>query len=172
MSETTNPDFVSVPRLSELTSLSIRQVWRLVRRGDVPSLKVGRRRLVPLKEAIQALRMINRPREEGSSNRGEVKIPIIPDEEWGLFHGKNVKHGALKAHTDTDYLVFSCPECGTHLCGGAGILLLGGSSSFGSGKSEDVPVLIFQIHCIACGLIDHFKIAIDQYGRYDIDRGQ
>ena len=172
MSETTNPDFVSVPRLSELTSLSIRQVWRLVRRGDVPSLKVGRRRLVPLKEAIQAIRMINRPRKEGSSNRGGVKIPLIPDEEWGFLHGKNVKHGALKAHTDTDYLVFSCPECGTHLRGGAGISLVGVSADFDSGNAQDVPVMVFRIKCIACGLIDHFKIAIDQYGRYDIGRGQ
>ena len=163
--------FVSVGEFASLTSLSPRSVWRLIKANVVPSIRVGGRRLIPLNEAIQAIRMNNRPCEEENRNRTSIAVPLIPDKEWDRIHGKKVKYGALKARTDTDYLAFSCPECEVLLRGGAGILLLGVSSDFGSGNVEDVPVLVFRIHCIDCGFIDHFKIAIDQHGRYGTGRG-
>ena len=164
--------FVSVGEFASLTSLSPRSVWRLIKANVVPSIRVGGRRLIPLNEAIQAIRMNNRPCEEENWNRTSIPIPLIPDEEWASIHGMKVKHGALRARTDTDYLTFSCPECEAVLCGGAGILLVGATADFNSGNVEDVPALAFRIHCIDCGFIDHFKIAVDQHGRYGTGRGQ
>jgi len=51
--------FVSVEEFGRRTSLSIRSVWRLLQRGLLPSLRVGRRRLVPLAEALDALRKLD-----------------------------------------------------------------------------------------------------------------
>jgi hypothetical protein len=48
--------FVSVEEFGRRTSLSARSVWRLLERGLLPSLRVGRRRLVPLVAGVDALR--------------------------------------------------------------------------------------------------------------------
>ena len=158
--------FVSVGEFASLTSLSPRSVWRLIKANVVPSIRVGGRRLIPLNEAIQAIRMNNRPCEEENRNRTSIAVHLIPDKEWDSMHGKKVKYGALKARTDTDYLVFTCPQCKTELRGGAGISLKGVSADFDSGNAQDVPVMVLRIHCIDCGFIDHFKIQVDQHGHY------
>jgi len=47
--------FVSVEHFAAIVDLSSRSVWRLVAEGHLPSLKVGRRRLLPLGACIQAI---------------------------------------------------------------------------------------------------------------------
>ena len=53
------PEFVSVREFTGRTSLSIRTVERLLERGEIPSIRVGRRRLIPLNSAIKALERIS-----------------------------------------------------------------------------------------------------------------
>lgn len=48
--------FVSVSDLAELTTLAPRTVRALLADGRLPSVRVGRRRLIPLREALGALR--------------------------------------------------------------------------------------------------------------------
>ena len=47
--------YVSVEGFGKRTSLSTRAVWRLVGEGIIPSLRVGRRRLIPLQAGLSAL---------------------------------------------------------------------------------------------------------------------
>jgi excisionase family DNA binding protein len=46
---------VSVPEFAARTSLSARHVWRLICEHKIPSHRVGRRRLIPLRPALDAL---------------------------------------------------------------------------------------------------------------------
>ena len=98
--------------------------------------------------------------------KSKAWVPVIPDEEWGSIHGMKVKHGALRARTDTDYLVITCPQCKTELRGGVGTTLVGVSADFDSGNAQDVPVMVLRIDCIDCEFDDHFKIQLDQHGHY------
>ena len=93
-------------------------------------------------------------------------IPVLK-KEWAYMHGRATKHGALKAETDTDYLVFYCPVCNEIHPGGRGIRLEGASSDFDDLGPNEKQVLAFRFHCGSCGLLDHFKIALDQEGRYE-----
>lgn len=61
--------FVSVERFAELTSLSTRSIQRLLRRGDLPEVRVGRRRLIPLPDGFAALAGRGRSRREGGDRR-------------------------------------------------------------------------------------------------------
>jgi excisionase family DNA binding protein len=47
--------FVSVTRFAEATSLGVRTVHRLIALHQIPSIRVGGRRLIPLSEALAAL---------------------------------------------------------------------------------------------------------------------
>ena len=49
------PIFVSPDHFASLTSLGLRTVRRLLASGEVPSVKVGSRRLIPLNRAISLL---------------------------------------------------------------------------------------------------------------------
>jgi excisionase family DNA binding protein len=51
----TQPDFVSVETFARRTGLSVRTVWRLVHQGQVGTIRVGRRRLIPLRAALEAI---------------------------------------------------------------------------------------------------------------------
>ena len=51
-----DPILVSVSDFAARTSLSARHVWRLVARRQIPSHLIGRRRVIPLESAINALR--------------------------------------------------------------------------------------------------------------------
>ncbi len=53
------PVFVSVPEFAERVSLSTRAVWSLIAVGAIPALHIGRRRLVPLRAAIEALHALD-----------------------------------------------------------------------------------------------------------------
>ena len=46
---------VSVAAFAAKTSLSTRQIWRLIKEHKIPSHRVGRRRVIPLEPAIEAL---------------------------------------------------------------------------------------------------------------------
>jgi excisionase family DNA binding protein len=46
---------VSVPEFAARTSLSARHIWRLIRERRIPSHLVGRRRVIPLVPALNAL---------------------------------------------------------------------------------------------------------------------
>ena len=59
-----SPLLASVPLFAELTSQSARAVWRQVARGEIPSFKLGRRRLIPVDTALAALVAL------GHANRG------------------------------------------------------------------------------------------------------
>ena len=61
--------FTSVDEFAALTSLSARSVWRLLARGRLPSVQVGRRRLIPVEEAAAALRALDRGRDAQSQAR-------------------------------------------------------------------------------------------------------
>lgn len=49
------PTFVSVPEFAARTSLSVRQVWRLIGKQQLPAIHIGRRRLVKFDEGVRAL---------------------------------------------------------------------------------------------------------------------
>ena len=74
------PTYDSVDSFSERTSLSTRAVWEMIRSGQLPSLKIGKRRLIPLAEAIEALERVGRaqarsPASEGDRGRGPRLAP-------------------------------------------------------------------------------------------------
>jgi hypothetical protein len=106
-------------------------------------------------------------------------IPILT-KIWSWVHGSDsIKRGALQGKTYTDYFVFSCP-CGAILHNGIGVRLLGVSDHlderlvfvFGEHEPEswrsrnafETPVLSFELYCPHCGLLDHFKMPVDQAG--------
>ena len=62
--------FVGVQRFAAIIGISDRQVWRLVRDGSIPSLKLGRRRLIPLADAIAAVRDPDRHGEDWEAGDG------------------------------------------------------------------------------------------------------
>jgi hypothetical protein len=104
--------------------------------------------------------------KEAVSVKGTTELKVISQADWGKFHGsKAVTDGRLKAETDTDYLTFRCPQCESVLKGGNGIRLEGVDRDLGK-KTEGRPALVFLLHCTKCNLRDHFKLAIDQWGRY------
>ena len=47
--------FLSVNEFARSIGLSSRSVWRLVGQRDIPSMLIGRRRLIPAGEGIEAL---------------------------------------------------------------------------------------------------------------------
>ncbi len=53
---------VSVPEFAARTSLSARHIWRLIQEHKLPSHLVGRRRVIPLDPAIEALIAIDTSR--------------------------------------------------------------------------------------------------------------
>ncbi len=59
--------FVSVEDFAIRTSLSVRSVWRLVQQNQLPSLRVGRRRLLPLNEALDAIRHLGKESDNSGS---------------------------------------------------------------------------------------------------------
>ncbi len=63
----TQPEaFVSVPSFADRTSLSVRTVWDLVASGEIPSIRVRRRRLIPLQRALKALAEVDPNPESGA----------------------------------------------------------------------------------------------------------
>ena len=99
-------------------------------------------------------------------NEKKTCIPILRD-QWSSMHGRRTKGGKLKAATDTDYLVFRCPDCGEGHPGGSGVRLEGARHDFADLQPNEKQVVAFRFHCGSCGLEDHFKIALDQQGRYE-----
>lgn len=58
-SHATEPQLYSVTKVVELLSVSERYVWMLIERGELKSVKVGNRRLVPaedLRDFVDSLR--------------------------------------------------------------------------------------------------------------------
>jgi len=80
-----DPDFTSVEEFAQRTSLSARSIWRLVAAGRLPSLSVGRRRLIPLAEGIDALRLSQNDEKGGSapsrSSKSEINHGELSPEE-------------------------------------------------------------------------------------------
>ena len=163
---------VSVPEFAAQTSLSVRHVWRLISAGQIPSLRVGRRRIIPIDSALEALRAnetsVAAPRSESMQM---AWIPVIADEDWCLIHGSDkVRGGALKGETDDgSRLHFICPGCDTglitHLAGVSNDFVEWGYIS----SDNDIPptsICVFEVHCWYCGLADHFKIPVDQHAKY------
>ena len=52
--------FVSVRKFATIIGISDRQTWRMVRDGSIPSIKLGRRRLIPLADAVAAIHQLDR----------------------------------------------------------------------------------------------------------------
>ena len=48
--------YVSVEQFAARTSLSTRSIWKLLQEKRLPSLRVGGRRLLPVDEALEAIR--------------------------------------------------------------------------------------------------------------------
>ena len=75
---------VSVAEFSAQTSLSTRHIWRLIKEHKIPSLRVGRRRVIPLDPALEALIAIDTSRVSPTSDGVQMAwIPVIVDEDWG-----------------------------------------------------------------------------------------
>lgn len=181
-------EYVSIEQFATRTSLSARTIWRLVQEQRLPSFRVGRRRVVPLKEALKALRgtdafvdyrfgnttsTASDPLDADGKDGSGMKTSIrVIGSDWSSKHGRSTRCGGLKAETDTDYLFFKCPRCQTDLKGGAGIRLEGASCRLDSGCPAKRHVLVFRLSCVSCGLVDHFKIAVDQTGRYEKTGGR
>ncbi len=85
------PTFVSVPEFAARTSLSVRQVWRLISHHDLPTLRVGRRRLIRLDEGVRALEDIGSSQAKSNfmANSSEelpaMNQPPIPSKKEGKF---------------------------------------------------------------------------------------
>ncbi len=103
-----------------------------------------------------------RRRVQGST----TGVPVLSGLEWMCLHGGRTKNGALKGETDTDYIVWTCPSCSLLLRGGAGIRLMGTAYPLGDEETSHRNALLFEIDCVHCGFIDHFKIRVDQHKRY------
>jgi excisionase family DNA binding protein len=56
------PPTISVEQAGELLGVSRRAAYRAVHRGDIPSLHVGRRLLVPTAHLLEMLGLDDRPR--------------------------------------------------------------------------------------------------------------
>ena len=50
--------FLSVPEFATNIGLSTRTIWRLIRDGELPSLQIGRRRLIQLDAGVEAIARI------------------------------------------------------------------------------------------------------------------
>jgi hypothetical protein len=55
----TEQSYDSITRFADRTSLSARQVWRLLRSNDLPSIRVGGRRLIPIEDGLAALQQLD-----------------------------------------------------------------------------------------------------------------
>src|SRR5215469_640604 len=67
---------------------------------------------------------------------------------WGARHGTSkVRNGRLKGETDTDYLMFACPDCDTPLKGP----FTAGLEGFSWVKEGQVIALSLRIACPRCG---------------------
>jgi hypothetical protein len=97
----------------------------------------------------------------------------LDEYEWSASHGSSrVKNGRLVLRTDTDYLVWTCPQCQLDIAGGTGLRLIGVSCDLnGPRPSEQMAILAFSLHCFKCHFQDHFKLPFDHFGRFD-DRGK
>ncbi len=60
--------FLSVPEFASNTGLSTRTIWRLIREGELPSLQIGRRRLIQLDAGVKAIARI------AQSNAAEKEV--------------------------------------------------------------------------------------------------
>ena len=69
---------VSVPEFAAKTSLSTRHVWRLISAGRIPSFRVGRRRIIPIDPALEALRA-NDTSIAAPGNEGTQMAWLPPD---------------------------------------------------------------------------------------------
>ena len=56
--------FISVPEFAVVVSLSERTCWNLIRDGSLPTLRVGRRRLIKVEEGVRAIERLGRPRRQ------------------------------------------------------------------------------------------------------------
>lgn len=59
------PQFLTLEETSKLLRVTYVTAWRWVQNGTLPSLRVGRRRLVPAKALLEALTIPPRPRRGG-----------------------------------------------------------------------------------------------------------
>jgi hypothetical protein len=100
-----------------------------------------------------------------------ARLPIIPNDHWHLNHGtEKVSEGALKGETDSNNrLSFPCPQCGTKLS----TRLAGVSDDFTEWKPDEpnsdyppLPMSVFEIKCLNCQLVDHFKILCNQHREF------
>jgi hypothetical protein len=163
---------VSVPEFAARTSLSARHVWRLIREHKIPSHLVGRRRVIPIDPALEALIANDTSRAARKSEGMQMaSMSVIPDDDWGSIHGTDkVQGGALIGETDNGgRLQFVCPTCRE-----LEIItrLAGVSNNFVEcnhiNSNSEIPhfaVTVFEVHCRWCGLADHFKIHCDQHGK-------
>jgi hypothetical protein len=100
-----------------------------------------------------------------------AQLPIVFADRWHLNHGtEKVSGGALKGETDVNNrLSFPCPQCGTRLL----TRLAGVSDDFTEWKPGEpnsdcppTPVSVFEIKCLNCQLVDHFKILCHQHRKF------
>lgn len=163
---------VSVPEFADKTSLSVRHVWRLISEGRIPSIRVGRRRVIPIDPALEALRANDTSAAALSSGGMQMgSIPVITNEDWPSIHGTHkVSGGALKGETDDGgHLHFTCPSCGEDLTAHlAGVTcdFVEWNHNPSEKNNYPTPTSVFEVHCWWCGLNDHFKIPCDQHGKY------
>ncbi len=66
----------SIPEFARRTGLSARTIWRLVDNGSIPSLRVGRRRLVPCDDAIAALRQQSEREDKAADTQATESDPL------------------------------------------------------------------------------------------------
>ncbi len=95
-----------------------------------------------------------------------TQVPVLSGIEWSPLHGQRTRNGALKGETNTDYMVWTCPNCSQLLMGGAGIRLIGSAFDFADTTKAHCDSLLLEIDCVSCDFLDHFKIPVDQHKRY------
>jgi excisionase family DNA binding protein len=62
--QATAPAYVSAAQFAAATSLGLRTIHRLVAADQIPSIRVGGRRLIPLREALAALPQLSSATEQ------------------------------------------------------------------------------------------------------------
>lgn len=164
--------WVSVEQFATQTSLSTRHVWRLIAERRIPSYRVGRRRVIPLGPALDALRgngtSVAAPKSHATTM---AQLPIPLDHQWELLRAtEKVTGGALRGETDEkNHLHFSCPECDCRLHTRLACVSDDFAEREHNGSDWDVlprAVVVIEVQCPDCQLIDHFTIPCDQHGKF------
>ncbi len=72
----TTQEYVSVEQFAARTSLSTRSIWKLLQEKRLPSLRVGGRRLLPVDEAMEAIRGLGVEEVGAPSAKGQSTPPV------------------------------------------------------------------------------------------------